>query len=109
MAKAEDLSVERSYFLIVYIGISFLELGVFILLQNLICTQSVNIKRKKSPLRECMKHETPIFTLMLKSFKLIYLFQYNYFHLYIIQHFLFTFSLLQQVTLFLSNLHCLHY
>lgn len=32
--KVKDLNIERNYFLLVYIDISFLELGVFILLQK---------------------------------------------------------------------------
>lgn len=43
MAKAKDLNVVSCYFLLVYTGISFLEPWVLILLQNIICTQSISV------------------------------------------------------------------
>lgn len=61
VAKAEDVNVKRSYFLLVYIGILFVEFGVFISLQNLTYTRSTSTKRKEFSWRECMNHETPFF------------------------------------------------
>lgn len=82
VAKAEDLNVESSYFLLAYIGISLVELRMFISLHNLTYTRSISAKRKKTSFRECINHETSVFTLMQKSFNSIY------FRLHIIQHFL---------------------
>lgn len=72
VAKVEGVNVENIYFLLVYIGISFVEFMVFISLQNLTYTQSTSTNRKEFSLRECMNHETPIFTLMQKYFNSIY-------------------------------------
>lgn len=68
LARAEDLNVESSYFLLIYIGIGFVELWVFISLQNPTYIWSIDAKRKKFSLKECMNHETPFFTLMQMSF-----------------------------------------
>lgn len=46
VAKAEDVNIESNYFLLVYIGISFVEFGVFISLQNITYTRSTNTERK---------------------------------------------------------------
>lgn len=73
MAKAEDVNIESSYSLLVYIGTSFVEFSVFILLQNLTYTRSTIAKRKVFSLRECMNHETPLFYFNAKSCNSIYI------------------------------------
>lgn len=85
--KVKDLNVKTSYSLLVYIGFSFLEFGVFILLQDLTYTQSISVEKKESSLSEYMNYETPIFTVMQKSFQFSLLF--CYFHPYTFLLFLF--------------------